>query len=138
LVLDKDLVNENEYKVIVLKIEDIYWQNIKYWVDSEAIFYYYYTEETPKEVEVEPETDLNSASEVEENNDIEEIVPLEEQEVKSSIWGTNLNSWDVENQVTVVAKDNTKLPTTWPEHILLLILAIIIWGLVFVYNYRKA
>jgi hypothetical protein len=24
LVLDKDLVNENEYKVIVLKIEDIY------------------------------------------------------------------------------------------------------------------
>jgi hypothetical protein len=54
-----------------------------------------------------------------------------------NLWWIQLNAWDVENQVDSLAKDNTKLPTTWPEHIILLIWALIIGCFLFIYRYKN-
>ena len=44
----------------------------------------------------------------------------------------------IENQIDVVANNNDKLPTAWPEHILLLIVALMLWGGVFLYNFKRS
>jgi hypothetical protein len=137
LTLNRDFVNWERYKVTVLKIVDIYWQNIVNWVDSEAEFSYLGLDDRCME-----DNWLNSANEVDENvENVENVENIDNNnvdvDVEGDLWGVSLNAWDVENQVLVVAEDNSKLPVTWPEHILLLILALIFWGWLFIYKYRK-
>lgn len=171
LTLDNNLVDWEEYKVVVLNIEDVYWQNILYWVDSEADFVYTHIE-TPV---VEPNEPITDTPVVEPNEPIvdtpivepnEPIIdtptvepnkpivdtPIVEPDVpiiwtpeinppdtpdNPEIWGVPLNAPDVENQVEVVVKDNDNLPTTWPEHILILMISLITAASLFVYRFKK-
>jgi hypothetical protein len=138
LTLNRDFVVWERYKVTVLKVQDIYWQNIISWVDSEAEFDAIYFSPESNEVDTTNDYDNDTNSNIEannednENNDDENIEPD-----LWWVWWVSLNSWDVENQVLVVAEDNSKLPTTWPEHILILVIALIIGWWLFIYKYRK-
>jgi hypothetical protein len=49
----------------------------------------------------------------------------------------NVEAWTIENTTLWLADSNTKLPKTWAEHILMLILATILWALIFVFKYKK-
>lgn len=151
LTIDKNFIIWEEYTIVVLKIQDIYWQNIKYWIDSEAVFYYSW------ETSSNDEINTNNITEIE--NTIPEDVgqssntnvspsdvptsttttvdPVTDYNEEVNLWWIQLNAWDVENQVDSLAKDNTKLPTTWPEHIILLIWALIIGCFLFIYRYKN-
>ncbi len=118
LTLDKEVVVWTEYKVVVLNIRDILNQNIEFWVDSEATFVWAEIDETMP--------DLNAASE-------EEPVEVDNGELG---W-VDLNSADVDPSVLTEAEDTDKLPKTWPEQILIFILAFVLSGIIFVYRFRR-
>lgn len=126
ITLDKEPVIWTEYKIIVLSIRDIYNQNIEFWVDSEATFLWVEIDE------IIPE--LNSA----EN---EPTVEVSSEELKWPTWDlawVDLNSAWVDPSVLTEATDASKLPQTWPESILVLLLAIIFSWIVFAYRFRKS
>ena len=118
LTLDKEVVVWTEYKVVVLNIRDVLNQNIEFWVDSEATFVWAEIDETMP--------DLNAASE-------EEPVGVDNGELG---W-VDLNSADVDSNVLTEAEDTDKLPKTWPEQILIFILAFVLSGIIFVYRFRR-
>lgn len=118
LTLDKEVVVWTEYKVVVLNIRDVLNQNIEFWVDSEATFVWAEIDETMP--------DLNAASE-------EEPVWVDNGELG---W-VDLNSADVDSNVLTEAEDTDKLPKTWPEQILIFILAFVLSGIIFVYRFRR-
>lgn len=160
LTLDKDLVDWEEYRLIALKVEDIYNQNIKYWVDSEAVFVYRHnTSWWGEQVNTWNETEEDLTWEWEwkiedENTDKnivcpewhilswEDCIPEEtnsagEEDInKWSIWGKDFNS-DVEKQVDVIADNSDKLPTAWPEHILILVIALLLGSGIFFYKFWR-
>lgn len=141
VLLGSELVPATEYKVTVLDIRDSNWNSIESGVDA---FISFMTpavmweadpkEETPPEeetVEETEETDLNAAW-----NETE-IVSVE----SDNSWnaGVTLNSSDTSNNTTVAAEENTTLPQTWPEHVLLLLIALMLsWGIYFYSIKRKA
>lgn len=131
LTLDKEPKIWSEYKVIVLNIRDIYNQNIEFWVDSEATFIW---------VEID-ETMINLNSAVENtwatNSWTSNSWELIANQNDVSLWGVNLNSADVNWNVLSAADDTSKLPQTWPEEILIFILAFIVSGIIFAYRFRK-
>lgn len=118
LTLDKEVVVWTEYKVVVLNIRDVLNQNIEFWVDSEATFVWAEIDETMP--------DLNAASE-------EEPAWVDNGELG---W-VDLNSADVDSNVLTEAEDTDKLPKTWPEQILIFILAFVLSGIIFVYRFRR-
>jgi hypothetical protein len=130
LVLDKDFTIWEEYRVIVLTIEDIYWQNIVSGVDSEAFF-------IAKEILPKPPS-LPSIEEptLPSGQDIEPINSTLGD--GSNIWGVTLNSWTITSKIDKVAEGSSKLPTAWSEHILLLILALLLASGFVIYTYKKA
>jgi hypothetical protein len=141
-----------EYKIIVLKIQDVLWQIILNWMNSEA--YFTHTGETTSSNpfvdnsvvwwwQEEGNTDdefldklIELTNSIPENPVVVDTSTPEENP-EAGLWWVALNAWDIENQVDVLAKDNTKLPTTWAEHIILLIWALLIWCLLFVYRYKN-
>lgn len=136
LTLEDELVIWNSYKITVLNIRDIYDQNIEFWVDSEAIV-------IAKKIE-ESLPELNSASEeVDENTNLSEtwstyLVANEENEwLNWDLAWVDLNSGWVEPTVLTESTDVSKLPQTWPESILILLLAIIFSWIIFAYRFRK-
>lgn len=133
LTLDSKPAVDKEYKIIVLDITDIYNQNIEYGIDSEIVFY---AEETILEEVVE---ETNSWTVI---DDTEEEVELnsakEEEQTEANVTWTDLSEDDVNKNVVSVANENNKLPQTWPEQVLLLILAIIFSGLFFVSRFKKS
>lgn len=152
LTLDRDLEYQKEYTLIVMKIQDIYWQDIIYWVDSQANFINTFLED---ENSWNVEEDLNSAptennNEEETNNNLEEdntIVDENNEEIdlnsaeednKGTIWGTSVDPNKIENQVDVVAGNNDKLPTAWAEHIVILIMALLIWATMYMIRFKKS
>lgn len=118
LTLDKEVAIWNEYKIVVLNIRDVLNQNIEFWVDSEATFVWTEIDETMP--------DLNAASE-------EEPVWVDNWELG---W-VDLNSADVDPSVLTEAEDTKNLPKTWPEQVLIFILAFVLSGVIFVYRFRR-
>lgn len=144
LTLNKDMVDWKEYRLIVLKVEDKLGQNIKYGVDSEATFTYRYnsnwgTSDNAWALNSASEQTTTWATSVEESNETDTVVLGEDNtnETGSALAGTGVDS-SIENQIDVVANNNDKLPTAWPEHILLLIVALMLWGGVFLYNFKRS
>lgn len=114
LTLDRDTEIWNEYNVVILAITSASWNTIESWIDNIEAF---------TVTEIVPETiELNSAAEI---------------EVAGPTWA-NVDADTIENTTLALAEKNTKLPQTWPEHIFMLILSIILWALIFVFKYKKA
>ncbi len=118
LTLDKEVVIWNEYKIVVLNIRDVLNQNIEFWVDSEATFVWSEIDETMP--------DLNAAT--------------EEEAVEGDNWElgwVDLNAADVDPSVLTEAEDTKNLPKTWPEQVLIFILAFVLSWVIFVYRFRR-
>lgn len=133
VLLDRDLEVWVEYKIIVLSIKDIFGQTIEFWVNSETSFFWKNVEEKIKEeLIIEEENEI-----IEKELIIEEKEELEEiNNEPNNVW-IELNSADVAEDLVSLSEKNEELPTTWPEHILLFILAILFSSLVFVYKFKK-
>lgn len=119
LTLDRNTEIWNEYEVVIIAITSETWKNIESWIDNTEIFSVVEISETDLEIE-ENNVELNAASE-------------------EAIWPTwaNINASEIENTTLSLSKNNENLPKTWPEHILMFILSIVLWALIFVFKYKK-
>ncbi|MFK7779673.1 MAG: fibronectin type III domain-containing protein [Candidatus Gracilibacteria bacterium] len=113
VTLDRNLKVGNQYEVIIVAIVSATGRNIESGIDNIETFTVRKINET---------VELNSAS------------PEEE----TSLIGTNLSAEEVENTTLALANNQTALPTTGPEHVLMLILSIILGAVIFIFNYKKA
>ncbi len=141
LVLSWEPKVSSEYKVVALSVFDENKNNIEYWVDSEASFVWVNLE-TPKD-------DFNSAGPNETETTqtpekkeevVEEKTPEKKEPVnhkKQTKNGEDLKETDVKKDVKWVSKDKSNLPKTWPEYLILLFLALMIWTVFFIPKYRK-
>lgn len=125
LVLDRNPEIWKEYEVVIIAITSSDGKNIESWIDNTETFI---AEEIitvdaliVEDIILNELVDLNSASEV-------------------PVWPTwaNIESNVIENTTLALAENNSALPKTWPEHILMLILSIILWALIFIFKYKKA
>lgn len=123
LTLDRELKTWIEYEVVVTAIKNSSLKNIESGIDSVETFIL--NKELAKTAtgsntwETATE-DLNSASD------------------KSSLIWSNIDNNELKNTTLGVASKTSKLPTTWPEDILILILSIILSALFFIFKYKKA
>jgi len=137
-----DLVEETQYELTVVSMQDIDKNNIEAGIDGINTFTvprwstttYEETQEAPVEVVdlASEDIELNAAWS-------EQVKEQTKEEVKtpSKGWET-LSEDEVVKTAETAAKDNEALPQTGPETVLLLLLAIMIgWG-VFFLNARKA
>lgn len=161
LTLSRDFADWEEYRLVVLKVEDIYGQSIKYWVDSEATFVYRYnnawwsSEETDWWMNSAGEEPTKTGSTTnwekpkeDENKTItcpewyvlswNNCFKKEEEVKESNVWWTNVDAKDIENQVDVVAKDKDKLPTAWPEHVVIIALALLLGWVFYVFRSKES
>lgn len=132
LYTDESFENGVEYEVVVLYIKDKFGQNIEFWVDSTSVFFWKSFEE---EV-IDNNTEIEKEDNLVENTQVDEIDNIEENET-DNIW-VELNSADIAKDVVWASSETTELPTTWPEHVLLLIITIILSSLIFVFRYKNS
>lgn len=128
LFFESDTLDWVDYKLVILAIFDEQGNNIKFWVDSEIKFKWW---ELNKVNSVEVKNDLNSAWP--EWNFLEEKTenkPADKKEEQTVSWSFSWNEVSKENvwkNVETISKNKDNLPKTWPEIILLLILALVAW-----------
>ena len=135
IVTQDDLVEEAQYELTVVSMQDIDKNNIETGIDGINTFTvprwsttsYEETKEAPvKTVDLESEdVELSAAW-------------AEKTEETTSKWWQTLSDDEVVKTAETAAKDNESLPQTWPETVLLLLLAVMLgWGLFFLHS-RKA
>jgi len=128
-----DLVEESEYDLTIISMQDMDKNNIESGIDGLTTFVvprgsttsYEETDEIPVEVvDLEEETavELNSASD----------------EAEWSKAGQMLSEEELTKTAEMAAKENEALPETGPETILLLLLAIMLWWGLFFIHAKKA
>lgn len=129
-----------EYKVVVLVIYDENWNNIKYWVDSEAKFVWWEinVEKVTNKTEAPSSENLNSAWPVEdkkvEETKVEETVKTEKKVLTWISW-TAENSW---KNVEKISEKKEDLPKTWPEMFFILLLAMMFSAWILYIKNKKA
>jgi hypothetical protein len=113
---------------VIIAITSADWKNIESWIDNIETF-------TATEILVE---DVIIEDIIVEDIIVEENIELNSASEESN-WPTwaNIDASDVENTTLALASNNDSLPKTWPEHILMLILSIILWALIFIFKYKK-
>ncbi len=117
LILDTDLQEGIEYEVVVIAIKNENWENIKSGIDSIDVFTY------NGEIKEEP-VEMNVA------------LPVNAWPSWSDI---AIENKDIVDSTTLsVAESPEKLPKTWPEHILIFILSIVLAWVLFVFKFKKA
>ena len=146
VTLDRNTEIWNEYEVVIIAITSALWKNIESWIDNTETFF---VTEIVAEEEVLVIEEVVIEEEVEEEfivlDDLinDEVQPEDNLELNtaedSHMWNAwaNVEAWTIENTTLWLADSNTKLPKTWAEHILMLILATILWALIFVFKYKK-
>lgn len=140
LLLDKDLEKLKEYEVTVLAIEDINGKNIESWIDSTEMFvvkegnytningelmYAWIQASTTNTTQ-----ELNTASWQELTAISTTAIP--EQELKAASEVTESGN------VLATAEKVEKLPTTWPENVLILVLSMLLWSMFFIFKFKKS
>jgi hypothetical protein len=130
------------FNVTVLRIQDVYGQSIApSWIDTMARFVYNWETEgwnIPIPPTESNENNNTPSINVEDNTTQENNNSMTENPEANLGW-TSLNAGDVENQVNVVAgwEQPTKVQTG-PEHVLMLIFALLLGGVLYIYRYRKS
>jgi len=138
ITLDWEPTIWNEYKVVALEIRDIFNQNIEFWDDAIAVFLAEEIIEMPvEELIVEDEIIEETSTWVVEDEIIQEELNSAEDKEPTNVW-VDLTEEEIEDTVLNVADDVEKLPQTWPEQILIFILAFILWALVFVFRFKRS
>lgn len=129
LFLDKELVIWNEYEVVIVAIESETGENIESWIDNSETIFVDNIEENNETTEVELNSAWTENDNTTQNNDVKE-------KETSVVW-TNIEASEIENTTLWAASNQEKLPNTWPEHILMLVLSVILWALIFVFKFKK-
>jgi len=141
LTLDRDIEVWVEYEVVVIAIKNESLQNIESGIDSIETFTL--TEElvnsftwTLTETLTWDLLDNTSTWEVlvNENTTNQDLNSAWDE---GSIAWANVDESDLENTTLWAAQNNTSLPKTWPEHILIFVLSVILAWLFFVFKYKK-
>lgn len=142
--MSTDLVEEAQYNVTVVSIQDINKNNIESGIDWISTFIvprwsttsYEETNQIPVEVvDLEVEVPVESEVEVPELNAAGTDATNTEDQSKA---GQQLSDDEIMKTAELAAKDNEALPETGPETVFLLLLAILLgWGLFFLHS-RKA
>ena len=119
LELDTELQVEIEYEIVVIAIKNSELENIESGIDSIEVFTYNWIDKNANQTtssEESASTELNSAL--------------------SNSWP----SWmDIESPSNELELNSAKeLPKTWPESILIFILAIILTWLVFIFKFKQS
>lgn len=138
--LENDLVESTQYDITIISVFSKSGKNIEAGIDGLIAF-------TTPDVFTEATLNKNilEDSEINANNDLNSANP-EIEETPTSTWetSTGTNAWvnvsnEELNKNTVNAVNATnELPTTGPEHILLLVLAMLMWvGIFFIQRKRQ-
>ena len=144
LTLDRELELGAKYDFTILSIIDIDGRNIESGIDALTTFdvpSFFAPEEPVEEVVEEPAEETPSQQEDAPIENIEEV-DLNAAWPEENEWGNagKILSQDEVKHDTLneVAEDNENLPQTWPEHILLLILALLAAMGVFYFQSTRA
>lgn len=118
LTLDRDTKEGEQYEVTVMIIKSENWQNIENWIDSTEVF-------ISKDIEyIEPEKEETPEVFIEENyNNIAQVNNENEEE------------WI---ELLAAAENNENLPNTWPQHVFIILISIILWLWFFVLRFKKS
>ena len=142
LVLDREMMNSWEYNITVISLMDSKWNNIKSWIDGLNSFVTpdIFEKEVTQEEKAESETEWSELEAAWETPVTTEVTNMIE---KNWTEETNLSWKEVSNEelnknTQVAAKNSEKLPQTWPEHWVLLIIALILWFLSFRMKFKKS
>lgn len=149
--LEKDLDILWEYSITILNLSWTSWETIEAWVDWKEDFII--PEDTPFFVEVTIDNnDINNQEDLNNDDNFSTWVVDSDEILENdlnSAWPEEIQSWSIgidwQNlsnddlaKTTVNATSNTeKLPSTWPESIILFFLAIIFWLIVFLFRKKE-
>ncbi len=120
VVLDRDLIPEDAYNFTIISLADASGRNIESWIDGLTKF------DVPAEFPSD-EPELNAAWDQSEQEPQEEEQEQESTPPANTGWGNGgqvISNEDMGKNTEVAAEKTEKLPQTWPEHILLLLLAL--------------
>jgi len=139
LTLDRDIEVWVEYEVVVIAIKNESLQNIESGIDSIETFTL--TEDLANSFTweiIETSTgEVIETSTGETLNDEDNTQDLNSAWDEASIAWANIEETDLENTTLWAAQNNTSLPKTWPEHILIFVLSILLAWVLFVFKYKK-
>ncbi len=126
-----------EYKVVVLSILDEDGNTIKYWVDSEQVFKWENTDkkENTNTIKKDDNMWLNSAWPSKKEEKKEEV--KKEKKVVVSVKWKDVKEKDIKKDVNLASKKKEDLPKTWPELLILFIIALALGWLFFFPKYMK-
>lgn len=129
LTLDSEPKIGSEYKVIVISVEDKNGNNIEYGVDSENTFTW---------INV---TELNAAgpalTKTEKPAKTEPVKQEPKPTASATKSGKDLKASELKKDIKWTSEKTEDLPKTWPAHILLLLIALIVSWIVFLPKYLK-
>lgn len=168
LVLDRNLIEWNEYEVVIIAITSVLGNNIESWIDNAIKFianipvYNSNDDSWTTVINDDQSVTVNNpdwsttttnpdwtiiivyADGTTTNIDSDGTIVEDEVEFNSAAEEQTGVEWidiaaeDIENTALFIAENNSNLPKTWPEHVLMLILSIILWVLIFIFKYKKA
>lgn len=144
LTVSPDMLSDEEYELTILVLEDIDWRKIGSGINGISNFI------VPSDFSVD--IDLWDDTSVDVNLWDDTSVKINTWDDDASVdlnaagttvkinqwnWWTSVETKDLKVTTTKTAADTKKLPQTWPEHIILLLLALLIWGLVIAYRKKE-
>jgi len=140
VTLENQLTLGGEYDVTVLSIQDETGRNIENGIDAVTNFtvpseFAEPTVEEPIEDIPEDTTPIEEPEEELQSAGPEDTTPVEE--LKDETSGTIISNSEIEKNTEVAASKNEELPQTGPEHIILLLVALLLGGTVFFLQYRS-
>jgi hypothetical protein len=146
LTFDRNALPHWEYELTVLDLKDENDSSIESWIDGISSF----TMPEKFEVKVEPEPVVEEEEKVPESEEIipdnEEVVADndEKQEFNSAgpvddkVSWASLGEKDIEKNTVSESKKVDKLPKTWAGHVLIIVLAFALAGLLFLFRFKKS
>lgn len=138
ITLDRDLEAGSQYEIIVVSLTSSDGKNIESGIDNMKVFNFSW--ELNNDISGYSESvDINNSTE---NQDLEKVENIELNSAEEKV-NQEWPSWElisndeINNTVLWASTSNEKLPQTWPEHIFMLILSIILGALIFIFRYKK-
>jgi len=131
LTLDRDIEVWVEYEVVVIAIKNESLQNIESGIDSIETFTL--TEDLVNSFTWEV-LETSTWETLDDENNEEDLNSAWDE---ASIAWANIDETELENTTLWAAQNNTSLPKTWPEHILIFVLSVLLAWIFFVFKYKK-
>lgn len=123
IILESELQEGVEYEITAIAIVNEKWTSIASWIDSLQNFYFIAADIV---VEVEEPVLTNTWT-----------VDVELNAADTNKAGSNIESQEIDKQLSQAVKNVDSLPKTWPEVVLLFLLAIILSGLIYMFKFKK-